>query len=251
MAAEVVDRNLPLAQRVAALNRRPTETTTARPVPAATPDGLMNGTGDVVPSAVPPTHAASTLATAPHSPVRRSPTSGRAPRLTATRSPQVIQPRPVPSPRAAVVMRATASGDDGGVVSALPGRRPAESSSSANSPAPPPPSASRGLVYRSSESRPLLSPVAAPAESETAPTIRRSPSRGRVVRSRSSIHRRTVTATTASAPVRRSANPSTEDAGGAPSITEHLDSLDELMEALEDRIMRALERRGGIQRGWF
>ena len=252
VAAEVVDRDLPLAQRVAALNRRPTETTTARPVPAATPDGLMNGTGDVVASAVPPTHAASTLVTAPHSPVRRSPTRSRAPRLTATRSPQVIQPRPVPSPRAAVVMRATASGDDGGVVSALPGRRPAESSSSANSPAPPPPSTSRGLVYRSSDSsgrRP--SPVASPAESETAPTIRRSPSRGRVVRSRSSINRRTVTATTASAPVRRSANPATEDAGGAPSITEHLDSLDELMEALEDRIMRALERRGGIQRGWF
>lgn len=250
VAAEVVDRNLPLAQRVAALNRRPTETT-ARPVPAATPEGLTNGAGDVVPSAVPPTHAASTLATAPHSPVRRSPTSGRAPRLTATRSPQVIQPRPVPSPRAAVVMRATASGDDGGVVSPSPGRRVADSPSSANSPAPTSSPASRGLVYRSSESRPSQSPVAAPAESETAPTIRRSPSRGRVVRSRSSIHRRTVTATTASAPVRRSANPSTEDAGGAPSITEHLDSLDELMEALEDRIMRALERRGGVQRGWF
>jgi len=253
VAAEVVDRDLPLAQRVAALNRRPTETT-ARPVPAATPDGLTNGAGDVVPSAVPPTHAEPTFATAPRTPVRRSPTSGRAPRLTGTRSPQVIQPRPVPLPRAAVLVRATASGDDGGVVSRSPGRRVADSPSSTNSPSPTSPPASRGLVYRSSDSsgsRPSPSPVASPAESETAPTIRRSPSRGRVVRSRSSINRRTVTATTASAPVRRSANPATEDAGGAPSITEHLDSLDELMEALEDRIMRALERRGGIQRGWF
>jgi len=72
-----------------------------------------------------------------------------------------------------------------------------------------------------------------------------------VVRSRSSLRRRTVTATAASTPVRRTAAPVDTDAVSPPSITEHLDSLDQLMEALEDRIMRALERRGGVQRGWF
>ena len=254
VAAEVVDRNLPLAQRVAALNRRPTETTTARPVSAATPDGLTNRTGDVVPSAVPPTHAASTLVTAPHSPVRRSPTSGRAPRLTASRSPQVIQPQPVPSPRAAVVMKATASGDDGRVASASPGRRDVGSRPSARLPAPTSTLPSRGLVYRSSDSsdsRPSAVPVAAPTDSDTTPMIRRSPSRGRVVRSRSSISRRTVPATTTAAPIQRCATTDSAEPNGAPAMTEHLDSVDELMEALEDRIMRALERRGGIQRGWF
>jgi hypothetical protein len=32
---------------------------------------------------------------------------------------------------------------------------------------------------------------------------------------------------------------------------DRVELTDHLLEALEDRIMRALERRGGIQRGWF
>jgi hypothetical protein len=50
--------------------------------------------------------------------------------------------------------------------------------------------------------------------------------------------------------VARSASPQTS--GGHHQVTtDRLDDLDQILAALEDRVMRALERRGGIHRGWF
>ena len=256
VAAEVVDRNLPLSQRVAALNRRPAETSTPPSVSAAV--GMAAETArhedDAPRSAVPPTNAASTAAVATDGAVRRSAVGARRPRLTATRSPQVIQPRPMPSPRPAVVMRANSVSGEPSAAPTPPSQHDIGVPWSEPLTASMPTSASSGLVYRSSDagrsgtSRP---PSATLPDSVPSPTIRRSTARGRVVRSRSSINRRTTHATISSAPVRRSMSPTSEGTGGVPSITEHLDSIDDVMEALEDRIMRALERRGGIQRGWF
>lgn len=50
--------------------------------------------------------------------------------------------------------------------------------------------------------------------------------------------------------VMRSESPQlTSDQG--QDTTSRLDELDHILAALEDRVMRALERRGGIHRGWF
>jgi hypothetical protein len=252
VAAAVLDRDLPLAQRVAALNRQPTRDLTV----SARRDDLAQPTAPTerVPSAVTPTTAAVTSpmgATAvQRADVRRSASGQRIPRLTGTRSPQVVQPRALPAPRSAVVMRsASTDAPEPTDRSTVPVRR-------SESAAPVGASVGRGsapLVYRSASaparaSRPA--PAVAPPGDDAA-TIRRASTNGRVVQSRSSLRRRTVTATAASTPVRRTAAPVDTDAMSPPSITEHLDSLDQLMEALEDRIMRALERRGGVQRGWF
>lgn len=252
VAAAVLDRDLPLAQRVAALNRQPTRDLTV----SARRDDLAQPTAPTerVPSAVTPTTAAVTSpmgATAvQRADVRRSASGQRIPRLTGTRSPQVVQPRALPAPRSAVVMRsASTDAPETTDRSTVPVRR-------SESAAPVGASVGRGsapLVYRSASaparaSRPA--PAVAPPGDDAA-TIRRASTNGRVVQSRSSLRRRTVTATAASTPVRRTAAPVDTDAMSPPSITEHLDSLDQLMEALEDRIMRALERRGGVQRGWF
>ncbi|NBU96036.1 MAG: hypothetical protein EBS20_09140 [Actinobacteria bacterium] len=253
VAAAVLDRDLPLAQRVAALNRQPTRDLTV----SARRDDLAQSTAPTerVPSAVTPTTAAVTSpmgATAvQRADVRRSASGQRIPRLTGTRAPQVVQPHALPAPRSAVVMRsASTDAPEPADRSTVPVRQP-ESAAPVGASAG---SGSAPLVYRSASApaqAPRASAPASVSSADDAPTIPRAPTSGRVVRSRSSLRRRTVTATAASTPVRRTAAPVDTDAVSPPSITEHLDSLDQLMEALEDRIMRALERRGGVQRGWF
>jgi len=253
VAAAVLDRDLPLAQRVAALNRQPSPDLSV----STSSDDLAQPTNPVdrVPSAVTPTTAAATSpmgATAvQRADVRRSASGQRIPRLTGTRSPQVVQPHALPAPRSAVVMRsASTDAPEPADRSTVPVRR-SESAAPVGASAG---SGSAPLVYRSASAPARASRASAPAAAppgDDAATIRRAPTNGRVVRSRSSLRRRTVTATAASTPVRRTAAPVDTDAVSPPSITEHLDSLDQLMEALEDRIMRALERRGGVQRGWF
>jgi hypothetical protein len=111
VAAAVLDRDLPLAQRVAALNRQPTRDLTV----SARSDDLAQPTAPIerVPSAVTPTTAAATSpmgATAvQRADVRRSASGQRIPRLTGTRSPQVVQPHALPAPRSAVVMRSVST----------------------------------------------------------------------------------------------------------------------------------------------
>jgi hypothetical protein len=50
--------------------------------------------------------------------------------------------------------------------------------------------------------------------------------------------------------VARSASPEVTSNQGQDT-TSRLDELDHILAALEERVMRALERRGGIHRGWF
>ena len=74
----------------------------------------------------------------------------------------------------------------------------------------------------------------------------------RVVRSRTAIARRDTVRRSTSETVRRESAPITvEPADRRQSSTERLDQIEELMAALEERILRSLERRGGVQRGWF
>ena len=74
----------------------------------------------------------------------------------------------------------------------------------------------------------------------------------RVVRSRTAIARRDTVRRSPSDTVRRESAPITvEPADRRQSSTERLDQIEELMAALEERILRSLERRGGVQRGWF
>jgi len=254
VAAAVLDRDLPLAQRVAALNRQPSPDLSV----STRSDDLVQPTAPIerVPSAVTPTTAAATspmgaTAAVQRADVRRSASGQRIPRLTGTRSLQVVQPHALPAPRSAVVMRSVSTdAPEPADRSTVPVRR-SESTAPVGASAG---SGSAPLVYRSASAPARASRASAPAAAppgDDAATVRRAPTNGRVVRSRSSLRRRTVTATAASTPVRRTAAPVDTDAVSPPSITEHLDSLDQLMEALEDRIMRALERRGGVQRGWF
>jgi hypothetical protein len=50
--------------------------------------------------------------------------------------------------------------------------------------------------------------------------------------------------------VARSTSPELTSQQGQDT-TSRLDELDLILSALEERVMRALERRGGIHRGWF
>jgi len=94
------------------------------------------------------------------------------------------------------------------------------------------------------------------APTQSLPAVARSstsPARPRrVVRSRTAIARRDTVRRSTSETVRRESAPITvEPADRRQSSTERLDQIEELMAALEERILRSLERRGGVQRGWF
>ena len=250
VAAAVLDRDRPLAQRVAALNRQPTHNLTA----LAVSDDLAQSTAPIerVPSAVTPMVAAAispmgTTAASQRSEVRRSASGQRIPRLTGIRPPQVVQPHALPAPRSAVVMRSvTTDAAELPDRSTVPVRR--------SEPAAPvgtlAGTGSAPLVYRSASVSRASAPATA-SSTDASATVRRSSASGRVMRSRSSLRRSTENTNDACTPIQPIATTVDTDAVSPPSITEHLDSLDQLMEALEDRIMRALERRGGVQRGWF
>jgi hypothetical protein len=74
----------------------------------------------------------------------------------------------------------------------------------------------------------------------------------RVLRSQTAIQRRATRspATSTSSVVSRYASIERPAASVSPQA-ERLEMTEQLLEALEERILRALERRGGIQRGWF
>jgi hypothetical protein len=59
------------------------------------------------------------------------------------------------------------------------------------------------------------------------------------------------------APIRRETESMPAAQSSAPAVseieatTDRIDNLDLILDALEERVMRALERRGGVHRGWF
>jgi hypothetical protein len=73
------------------------------------------------------------------------------------------------------------------------------------------------------------------------------------VRSQTAIQRRALRPSTSNSTVVSRASTPTNNApvrsGSGPA--DRFEMTEQLLEALEERILRALERRGGIQRGWF
>jgi len=146
-------------------------------------------------------------------------------RVTRSAS-NVHAPQPMPAPRAT------------GVMPAAPRNSVRGGSSS---------SSSSGSVMRRASTQSSGSGSSQGSQSEG--TIRRSTSNSKpkVVARRpqrtDQVMRQTDT-------VARSASPDLTSQQGQDT-TSRLDELDHILAALEDRVMRALERRGGIHRGWF
>ena len=241
----VRDRSRPLAERVAALASNPIDSH------GSTSGGtLERQEGPVVggqtvmgsPADVPVSVQARSVA---------GPAGRRASGMTGIRSATLASVAPLPDVRPSATATGTSPVTPSTTVTRSTSGRRDLSSSPTVSRAADPLSAS---VRRADDSRESVADIA--DASSDAPAVARStrgrPRPRRVVRSRTAIARRDTVRRSTSETVRRDSAPITvEPADRRQSSTERLDQIEELMAALEERILRSLERRGGVQRGWF
>lgn len=238
--AAVRDRSLPLAERVAALAGRG-----AGSVPAATPltSSVARATLPVRPAvaAIAGGHAGGVdRSVAPRSTTARG-ASTSSTRLIRTGGSDRVVPAPLPAPRTPMVTPSSAP--------SLP---------AATAPSGPSTSSSTGPLHRQSSATPSrrvasvarqadLSRAAVDEPNSTAPTPAR-----RTVRSQTAIQRRAMRTTApARSVVSRETAPPRAPMRSSSHHTDQIEMTEQLLEALEERILRALERRGGVQRGWF
>jgi hypothetical protein len=146
------------------------------------------------------------------------PTLGAIPRVTRSAA-SVHTPRPLPAPRASGGSP-TSSSSSGSVM-----RRSTSSPSAGNSGG----SAAQAAQTSSGSSR-------TPRAVKPKVIARRPQSSAAVRRETETVSR------SASLPAGTSS---------AEATTDRLDGLDQILDALEARVLRALERRGGVHRGWF
>jgi hypothetical protein len=254
-AAVIRDRDRPLAERVAALAGRGP----AAASPQAVSRSAESPSVDVAATPVRPMvaaiaggHAARidrSTASAP-SPVAARGAVSDSPRLIRSARSEQVRPVALPAPRTPVVVGGadvvpspSPSGSSSGV------RRSATTASTSSS------SRSRS-VSRSASTGAVGAAIVGRADdggtSASSAVDSAGRSGSRVVRSRSALQRRADRPVHRSTPVvSRSASETAASAPPAPTNADRIELTDHLLEALEDRIMRALERRGGIQRGWF
>lgn len=244
--AAVRDRSLPLAERVAALAGRG-----AGAAPAATPltSPVAHATLPVRPAvaAVAGGHAGGVdRSMAPRPATSRGATTSST-RLIRTGGSDRVVPAPLPAPRTPMVTPSSAPSVSAVAASSGVSTSPSTSSSMAARPTRRQPSASLSRQAASVARQAHHSPVVADESSGAAPTPAR-----RTMRSQTAIQRRAMRA---SAPTRsvvsREAAPPPAPSRSSSHHTDQIEMTEQLLEALEERILRALERRGGVQRGWF
>ena len=232
MPAAVRDRSLPLADRVAALAGRG---------PARRTISTLDR-GGVVPSVAPTTQVRPAVAAVAGghaagvdrsvSPTRSTGSMSTSPRIVRLARAEHVVPAPLPAPRT-----------PGGLPSEMGRNSVADMTNDAR--------VARNPISDSS------APVQRSAQAVTG--MHRGDGQTpspRLVRSQTALQRRVNRVVSSPAGiVSRSGCDETSDAespaGSASAAADRLEMTDQLLEALEERILRALERRGGIQRGWF
>ena len=242
--AAVRDRSLPLAERVAALAGRgagaartpmpstsqvATPTLPVRPAVAAIAGGHAGGVDRSV---------------APRTTAARGATTSST-RLTRSGGSDRVVPAPLPAPRAPMVTPSSAP------------LAPAATASSATST--PSSATSTGPARRQPSATPSRRAASVARQADRSPAVAgddpnsEAPTSGRrTVRSQTAIQRRAMRTTApATTVVSRAAAPPPAPSRSGAHHTDQIEMTEQLLEALEERILRALERRGGVQRGWF
>lgn len=251
--AAVLDRSRPLAERVAALAGRgpAAQQPAVRQPPATAQTSLVaraaTATMPVRPavSAIAGGHARGMdSSTVSRSQTSTGATSTSTRLIRSARSDQVV-PAPLPAPRLPMITP-SASPTAASSVSQSTG----SAGVSRSSPAAIRRTSSPPAKTSSSNLRPGGGRAAVHGETDPGAIHK-----GRVVRSQTAIQRRALrpstphTAMVSRAQTEGSAGSDCSGAGG--SASDNSDMTEQVLEALEERILRALERRGGIQRGWF
>ena len=247
----VRDRSLPLAERVAALaGRRPAGN---RSTSSNTPPRAPSMTQSIRPAvaAIAGGHAAGI----DRSTVFRSPVSGAASetiRLVRSARSEHVVPAPLPAPRMPMLSPSGAASyqpTDGPMASVSPESSAGRSEHVSRQSSP---------VVRRREAlvaSPSSSVASARSDAGRDASVDRSHSRDsrRIVRSHTAVQRRAARVPVQPTRTVSRAIESVEPCGGGGESPQddRLESTDLLLEALEERILRALERRGGVQRGWF
>lgn len=251
----VLDRSRPLAERVAALaGRGPAARPSSASVQSSTVAPVTAATMPVRPavSAIAGGHAGGV----DRSTVSRRQASGGATStstrlIRSARSDQVV-PAPLPAPRMPTITPSLAptSPTAGSPASTTTGSAGVSRSSQATVRGA---SGSSSSTVSRSSSTPSVSRSRDDGQVGDGGTDSPIVNKGRVVRSQTAIQRRALRPSTSNSTVVSRASTPTNNApvrsGSGPA--DRFEMTEQLLEALEERILRALERRGGIQRGWF